>query len=177
MIVYRGAAKLSILIEFSNPNLVCLNSPLHSPVIHCILYLGALFKWFERPTAPWVHELVKVYLKTKFLDFGFSSFSLGSVTFQMVYRKVFQTFQTVKHFGQIKFLSKVLWCLNFVSRSKSEYHVWLFASVWRLGFFADFKLFGVRWPNRIGFAELATVASFTSRLVSLRTFIHPWKDL
>ena len=45
------------------------------------------------------------------------------VTFQMVYRKVFQTFQTVKHFGQIKFLSKVLWCLNFVSRSKSEYHV------------------------------------------------------
>ena len=29
---------------------------------------------------------------------------------KMVYRKVFQTFQTVKHFGQIKFLSKVYWC-------------------------------------------------------------------
>ena len=76
-------------------------------------------------------------------------------------------FSTVKHFDQIKYQWNVLWCLNFVSRSKREYHVWLFASVWRLGFFADFKLFGVRWPNRIGFAELATLASFTSRLVSV----------
>ena len=128
----------------------------------------------ERSTAPRVHKLVKVSLRTNF-GFWFLKLLCGECHLPKWCMGRCFNFSTVKHSDQIKYQWKVLWCLNFVSRSKSEYHVWLFASVWRLGFFADFKLFGVRWPNRIGFAELATLASFTSRLVSFRSYIHPWE--
>ena len=77
MTVYRGAAKLFILIEFSNP-ILCPNFLALERHTQHTLPRSSL----ERFTAPRVHKLVEVYLRNKFLDFGFSSFSLASVTFQ-----------------------------------------------------------------------------------------------
>ena len=72
----------------------------------------------------------------------------------MDHGKVFQTFQTVKQFGQIKFLSKVTVVLKSKSRSKK----WSFtcdklASVKRLGFLQT-SSFCDGWPPLKGFAGL-----------------------